>query len=62
MGTRYLTDLADVCRRTGYPVIEVDGWQSRARGSGGYDSSRPNHIMVHHTASGPSSDGWDDVN
>lgn len=62
MGSRYLTDLADVCRRTGYPVIEEGGWQTRARGSGGYDSGRPNHIMVHHTASGPSSDGWPDVN
>lgn len=62
MGSRYLTDLADVCRRTGWPVIEVDGWQHRARGSGGYDSGRPNHVMVHHTASGPSSDGWGDVN
>lgn len=62
MGARYLTDLADVCRRTGWPVIEVDGWQNRARGSGGYESGRPSHIMVHHTASGPGSDGWDDVN
>ena len=62
MGSRYLTDLADVCRRTGLPVIEVDGWQQRARGSGGYDAGRPNHVIIHHTASGPSSDGWPDVN
>jgi peptidoglycan hydrolase-like protein with peptidoglycan-binding domain len=62
MGSRYLTDLADVCRRSGWPVIEVDGWQNRARGSGGYDSGRPNHVMTHHTASGASSDGWPDVN
>jgi hypothetical protein len=62
MGARYLTDLADVCRRTGRPVVQVDGWQYRARGSGGYDGGRPNHVMVHHTASGPESDGWDDVN
>ena len=62
MGSRYLTDLADVCRRTGYGVIEVDDWQHRARGSGGYDSGRPNHVIVHHTASGPGSDGWPDVN
>lgn len=62
MGARYLTDLADVCRRAGLVVVEVDGWQTRARGSGGYDSGRPNHVMVHHTASGPSSDGWPDVN
>jgi N-acetylmuramoyl-L-alanine amidase/Glycosyl hydrolases family 25 len=62
MGSRYLTDLAEVCRRTGYPVIEVDDWPHRARGSGGFDSGRPNHVMAHHTASGPSSDGWPDVN
>jgi hypothetical protein len=62
MGSRYLTDLADVCRRTGYKVIEVDGWQQRARGSGGFDSGRPNHVMAHHTASAASMDGWGDVN
>jgi N-acetylmuramoyl-L-alanine amidase len=62
MGSRYLADLADVCRRTGYPVIVVDGWQDRARGSGGYDSGRPNHVIIHHSASGPDADGWSDVN
>ena len=70
MGTRYLLDLADVCRRTGYPVIEVGGgrsqqgsnWQYRSRSSGGYDANLPNHVMVHHTASGAGSDGWPDVN
>lgn len=70
MGDRYLVDLADVCRRTGFPVIEVgsgpnqqgDAWKRRARSSGGYDSGKPNHIIDHHTASGPASDGWPDVN
>ena len=62
MGDRYLADLADVCRWAGLDVIEVDGWHHRARGSGGYDSGRPNHVMVHHTASGAGSDGWPDVN
>jgi peptidoglycan hydrolase-like protein with peptidoglycan-binding domain len=70
VGSRYLTDLADVARRTGYRVIEVgpsrnqqgSQWQSRARGSGGYDSGRPNHVMIHHTASSYLSDGWPDVN
>jgi hypothetical protein len=62
MGSRYLTDLADVCRRTGRNVLELDGWQKRARGSGGYDSGRPNHVIVHHTASGASQDGWPDAN
>ena len=62
MGSRYLTDLDEVCRRTGYPVIEVDDWQYRARGSGGYNSGKPDHVMCHHTGSPPSSDGWGDVN
>jgi len=62
MGSRYLTDLADVARRTGFAVIEVDGWQTRGRSSGGYDPGRPSHVMAHHTASGPGSDGWSDVN
>lgn len=69
MGDRYLLDLATVCRRTGYRVIEVDsastegdGWKYRARGSGGYNSGKPNHVMAHHTASSPSSDGWPGVN
>lgn len=61
MGSRYLLDLADVMRRTGFPVIEVDGWQYAARSSGGYNSGAPNHIMAHHTASPKSSDGWNDV-
>jgi hypothetical protein len=63
-----LTDLADVCRSTGYPVVEVESWQERGRGgaggdkTGGYEADAPNHIIVHHTASGPDSDGWPDVN
>lgn len=60
--SRYLTELADVIRAAGLTVIECDGWQTRARSSGGYSSGRPTHVMIHHTASGPSSDGWPDVN
>jgi hypothetical protein len=62
VGDRYLVDLADVCRATGRPVLEVDGWQTRARGSGGYAAGKPDHVMCHHTASGAGSDGWPDVN
>ena len=62
MGSRYLLDLADVCRRTGYTVIEVDDWPYRARGSGGYNDGKPDHVMLHHTGSPPSSDGWPDAN
>jgi hypothetical protein len=52
--------MAQVLRDAGLDVIEVDGWETRARGSGGYESSRPDHIACHHTASPPSSDGWPD--
>jgi hypothetical protein len=62
MGSRYLTDLANVCRSIGVTVHEENGWQTRARGSGGYNSGLPNHVMCHHTASNPSSDGQSDVN
>ena len=61
MGSRYLTDLGDVLRRAGLTVIELDGWQTRARGSGGYDDGRPSVVMVHHTASPPSSSGEPDA-
>lgn len=65
---RWLDDLADVARRSGFPVIEVDGWPRRCRNgsggnsTGGYQSGAPNHLMIHHTATGPASDGWPDVN
>jgi len=51
MGSRYLTELADVLRGAGLVVIEVDGWGTRGRGSGGFDGDRPWVIMWHHTAS-----------
>lgn len=49
--SRYLTDMADVCRRAGLSVVEQAGWQTRARSSGGYADGRPTCIMWHHTAS-----------
>lgn len=58
---RYLTDLADVLRAGGLDVLEQAGWQTRARSSGGYADGRPTHVVVHHTASGPSADGWPDA-
>ena len=61
MGSRYLDSLATVCRSAGLVVHEVDGWEHRARGSGGYDTGRPTHVMVHHTASNPGSDPDGDV-
>lgn len=61
MGSRYLTDLAGLVRSLGITTIEESGWQTRARSSGGYDSGRPDHVMVHHTASNPATDGQSDV-
>jgi N-acetylmuramoyl-L-alanine amidase len=51
MSGRFLIELADVCRAAGLNVIEVDGWQTRARSSGGYADGRPWCVMWHHTAS-----------
>lgn len=62
MGARYLTDLPAVVRAAGIVVEEEPGWSTRSRSSGGYDGGRPDHVMVHHTASGPGSDGQSDVN
>ena len=53
MGTRFLTDLASVLRNSKYKlqVTEVNGWQTRSRSSGGYESGYPCAIVNHHTAS-----------
>ena len=51
MSGRYLTDMADVLRAAGLQVVELDGWQTRARSSGGYASGSPMCVMWHHTAS-----------
>lgn len=61
MTGRYLTDLADVCRRAGLNVREVSGWQTRARSSGGFGTGQPCAIVVHHTASPASWDGQRDA-
>jgi N-acetylmuramoyl-L-alanine amidase len=44
-----LTELADIARRTGYPVVEVPGWKTRGR-PGGMLGVRT--ITNHHTANG----------
>lgn len=61
MGSRYLTDMADVCRAAGLVVVEQDGWQTRGRGSGGYEPDRPWCVMFHHTASAPGADPASDA-
>jgi hypothetical protein len=51
MGARYLIELVAVLQNAGLDVVAVDGWESRARSSGGFDGDRPWAIMWHHTAS-----------
>ncbi|GAA4934202.1 peptidoglycan hydrolase-like protein with peptidoglycan-binding domain [Nonomuraea thailandensis] len=48
----YLTQLADVARRTGHPVTEVTGWKSRGHGP----QPSVEGIVCHHTA-GPRAGG-----
>lgn len=62
MSGTYLTQLAQWLREAGLRVTEVSGWQTRARGSGGFTGGRPNGVMWHHTASPPSWDGAKDAN
>jgi len=61
MGDRWLTNLSDVLHDAGLFVVELDGWQYRSRSSGGYDTGRPDTVMVHHTASPPSASGENDA-
>ncbi len=61
MGDRYLIDMADILRAAGVAVVEQDGWQHRARSSGGYESDRPWCVMWHHTASAPGADPANDA-
>lgn len=63
MAIRWLTDMADVLRKAGLPVHEVDGWKTLSfPGWPGYQDGTPTHVMVHHSASNPSTDGAADVN
>lgn len=48
----YLTTLADVARRTGRKVVEIDGWQGRGHGQ----MSGVKTIAMHHTAGALGSD------
>jgi hypothetical protein len=50
---RWLVGMADILRAAGLSVTEQDGWQNRARSSGGYTGGRPWAIMWHHAASAP---------
>lgn len=61
MGSNYLTWLADDFRNAGLRVVECDGWQTRSRSTGGYESGRPWCVMWHHTASSTGCAAEDDV-
>lgn len=49
----YLTDLATVARRTGYKVVEVNGWKTRGHGPMAGVSS----VIPHHTATSRNAKG-----
>jgi hypothetical protein len=46
----YYVDAADWLRAIGITVVEVDGWKTRARSSGGF-AAPPLGVQWHHTAS-----------
>ena len=52
MGARWLLDLPDVCRAAGLRTNTWPGWETRSRGSGGYNALHA--VGVHHTASNTS--------
>lgn len=41
-----LTDLGDACRKSGLPVVEIEGWRTRGHG----EMSGVRAVVVHHTA------------
>lgn len=56
MGGIFYTDAADVLRAAGLTVVESDGWQTRARSSGGF-AAPPLGVQWHHTASQTTPEG-----
>lgn len=60
-GTRYLDKMPDALRAAGLTVKEIDGWERRARSTGGLVEG-PVAIIVHHTTSGPSRQAADEAN
>jgi hypothetical protein len=55
MGQIWLTSLPDVLRNAGLDVGTYQGWEARARSTGGYDAILA--VQVHHTASNSSPEG-----
>lgn len=54
-----LTDLADACRKSGLPVVEVDGWRTRAAtdNAGNRELEAVQTIVAHHTATSATAPG-----
>lgn len=52
-----LTDLADILRRAGLTVVEVDGWKTRGHGV----MASAKGILIHHTA-GPATGNFPSLN
>lgn len=48
-----LHDLADACRKSGLPVVEVDGWRTRGHG----ELFAVNSVICHHTATSKAAAG-----
>lgn len=49
----YLTDLADACRKSGLPVVEVPGWKTRGHGP----MAAVRSVLLHHTATSAKAQG-----
>jgi hypothetical protein len=47
----FLPWLDDEARATGWPVVTMDGWETRSNGHGGYVAPGPLGVVEHHTAS-----------
>lgn len=58
MSERWLTDLPSVLAGAGLNLGWQDGWQTRARSSGGYEFGGPWVVMWHHTAGAPGDSAW----
>ncbi len=52
----YIPEIAQLLRDAGLQVEELFGWETNARGSGGFDNNRVEGMSIHHDASSSMSD------
>lgn len=57
----FLTDMVSILRGEGLPVVEQPNWWQAAYPKWGGYAQMPTHVMVHHTASNPSTDPKGDL-